>query len=153
MALKHVTSLGVERVCEEFDRIGCHSMLEKHGGGRSVKWFLLFKDRPYDQELAKSCYDEAHWRIVLLSPGGCPHDSNELSAHQVGERYDLHATEPGAMPICRVLRRADGGNFRTLLPFVDGGEEDSAEPDSQLYGWSHYLAQANVASFICERTS
>ena len=51
MAVKDVTTEGVEAALEEFRRIGLDAMLEKYGGGRSTRWYVEVGTRRYDQKV------------------------------------------------------------------------------------------------------
>ena len=51
MAVKDVTTDGVEAAIEEFRRTGLDAMLEKYGGGPSTKWYLEVGSARYDQKL------------------------------------------------------------------------------------------------------
>ena len=51
LAVKDVTTHGVEAAIEQFRRTGLEAMLEKYGGGPSTKWYLEVGRSRYDQKL------------------------------------------------------------------------------------------------------
>ena len=51
MALKDIRREFVIKAIEEFDKIGQDRMLDKYGGGRSTRWYILYKGKRYDQKL------------------------------------------------------------------------------------------------------
>ena len=51
MALRDILRKFVIQAIEEFDKIGQNRMLDKYGGGRSTRWYILYKGKRYDQKL------------------------------------------------------------------------------------------------------
>ena len=51
MEFEHIGRKHVLAAMKEFDSKGLEAMLVKYRGGRSVKWYLCFEGRRYDQKL------------------------------------------------------------------------------------------------------
>ena len=51
MAIKDISKEGVSSAIGQFDFVGRDGMLEKYGGGKSIKWYIEKNNQYYDQKL------------------------------------------------------------------------------------------------------
>ena len=51
MAFEHIGRKHVFAAMQEFDSKGLEAMIEEYGGGGSIKWYIPFNGRLYDQKL------------------------------------------------------------------------------------------------------
>ena len=69
MALREVTTEGVERAIREFDQIGPDGMLRKYSGGKSTKLYIERHGKRYDQKLVLRAAHELQGLGLLPAEG------------------------------------------------------------------------------------